>query len=303
MKVDEPFGYRQGIEAGLSRSELGSASYRRLVRGVYIAAGTSNNAVVDGRTALLLAGPRSFLSHFQAARLYGAVVPDVDVLHASVTGNVHRSRRPEVVVHLSSQTPTTFRGLPVTTPEDTFVDLAGHLTLVDLVVLGDSLVKKRRTTPGRLVEAGMGAPGTVRRRARRAAALVRTGVDSPMETRSRLLVVLAGLPEPEVNVCFYDEFGQVRRRLDLAYRKHRLAIEYDGRQHAESQAQWESDVTRREEFDDADWRILTLLARDIFKVPGQTLDRLTAALRKAGVPVPPRTEEWRRHFPGHTTLG
>ena len=303
IRVDEPFGYRQGIEAGISRSQLGSASYRRLVRGVYVAADAPRNAVADGRTALLLAGPRAFLSHFQAARLYGAVVPDVDVLHASVTGNVHRSRRAEVVVHLSSQTPTTFRGLPVTTPEDTFVDLASHLTLVDLVVLGDSLVRKRRTTPGRLVEAGLRAQGSARRRAGRAAALVRPGVDSAMESRSRMLVVLAGLPEPEVNVCFYDQFGQVRRRLDLAYRKHRLAIEYDGRQHAESQAQWESDVTRREEFDEADWRILTLLAKDIFKVPGQTLDRITAALRRAGMRVPARTEEWRRHFPGYTPLG
>ena len=38
------------------------------------------------------------------------------------------------------------------------------------------------------------------RLARRAASLAREGVDSPQETRLRLLLVLAGLPEPRVNV-------------------------------------------------------------------------------------------------------
>ncbi len=295
LNVDEPFFFRQGIAAGISRRKLASGPYRRLMPGVYIGAGAPQDARIDGLTALLVAGPGTFLSHFQAARLHGGIVPDTELLHVSVHGTRHRSRRHEVVVHSSSRTPTTFRGLPVTTPEDTFVDLARHLSLVDLVVLGDSLVRKKRTTPQGLVRAAR----TASARAARGAALVRAAVDSPMETRSRLLVVLAGLPEPEVNVCFYDGFGQLRRRLDLAYRKHRLAIEYDGRQHAESQTQWESDVARREEFDRADWRIVTLLAKDIYRVPGQTLDRITTAMRHAGMRVPALSEEWRRHFPGH----
>lgn len=123
-----------------------------------------------------------------------------------------------------------------------------------------------------------------------------------METRSRLLVVLAGLPEPEVNVCLHDDAGEVRRRLDLAYRRYRLAIEYDGRQHAESQRQWESDVARREELDSEDWRIITLLAKDIYKQPAATLERVVRAMRKVGMAVPRPADEWRRHFPGHTTL-
>ena len=39
-----------------------------------------------------------------------------------------------------------FRGIRVSSPEQTFIDLACVLSLVDLVVLGDSLVKARRTT-------------------------------------------------------------------------------------------------------------------------------------------------------------
>ena len=303
LQPGQPFLYRQGIRAGIPRRRLATDAFQRLLPGVYIAAGAPRDAVTEARATLLAAGPRAFLSHFQAARLYGGVVPSTEVLHASVPGQAHRSRRPEVVVHASSRTPTTFRGLPVTSPEDTFVDLASHLSLVDLVVLGDSLVRRARTTPRRLVQASAAAPASSRRRALRAAELVRAQVDSPMETRSRLLVVLAGLPEPEVNVCFLDEHGELRRRLDMAYRKNRLGLEYDGRQHAESQAQWEAGVARREEFDGAGWRIITLLAKDIYRTPAQTLDRIISAMHGAGMTVPSRLDDrWRRHFPGHRPL-
>lgn len=136
--------------------------------------------------------------------------------------------------------------LPLTTAEDTFVDLAAELHLVDLVVLGDSLVKAGRTTPAALVAAAAAVTGRRSAGARRAAGLVRSGVDSPMESRLRMLVVLAGLPEPVVNHIEYDDLGRWVRPFDLSYPKARLAIEYDGRQHAQSQVQWERDVDRRE---------------------------------------------------------
>ena len=50
------------------------------------------------------------------------------------------------------------------------------------------------------------------RLALRAAGLVREGVDSPMETRVRLLIVLAGLPEPSVNHIVRAEDGSWRMR-------------------------------------------------------------------------------------------
>lgn len=82
-----------------------------------------------------------------------------------------------------------------------------------------------------------------------------------MESRLRLLIVLAGLPEPKVDHKFYDEHGRVRRRLDLRYLVIRLIVEYDGRQHAGSLEHWGEDLERREEFDDDGWRILVVRAR------------------------------------------
>ena len=128
---------------------------------------------------------------------------------------------------------------------------------------------------------------------------MRAGVDSPMESRLRLLLVLAGLPEPVVNHIEYREDGSWERRFDLAYPEHRLAVEYDGRQHAESQQQWERDVDRREGLDPDGWRLVVVLAKGIYREPERTLERVTAALREVGVRATVASDEWRLHFPGY----
>lgn len=104
------------------------------------------------------------------------------------------------------------RGTRISSPSQTFLDLAGPLGLVDLVVLGDSLVRAGHVTPGRLTTAADAWRGHGAVLARRAARLVRVGVDSPMETRLRLLIVLAGLPEPVVNHTFAYEDGRWQMR-------------------------------------------------------------------------------------------
>jgi hypothetical protein len=64
-----------------------------------------------------------------------------------------------------------------------------------------------------------------------------------------LLLVLAGLPEPDVNFILRAPDGSWRRRFDLCYQGARLIIEYDGRQHAFDREQWSNDIARREELD------------------------------------------------------
>ena len=179
----------------------------------------------------------------------------------------------------------------------TFLDLAHQLSLVDLVVLGDSVVRRRRTTPEELVSATRERRGPYSRLARRAAALVRAGVDSPMETRLRLLIVFAGLPEPEVDHRVHDDDGTLLRRYDLTYLPFPHIIEYDGRQHAESDEQWLTDLGRDEALDDARIRRLVIVSRDIYSTPAATLARITKAMRAAGMPVPRLNDEWRRYFP------
>lgn len=295
-----PFTYRQARAAGVTRSQLASPSYVCLLRGIYVSSDLAVDAATTARAALLsVRGEDAFVSHHSAARLWGGVVPDGPRPHVSVPSAQGRSVRQDIAVHASRRQPTTFRGLRVTTATDTFLDPAAHLELVDLVILGDSLVRKRRCTPDELVEAADGATGRGVRRVRRAAGMVRAGVDSPMETRSRMLRVLSGLPELETDIRFVDpRTGQLRRRLDSGDRPSRTGVEYDGRHHVEREQQWEADIERREEFENEQWRILTLVSKDIFVTPGRTVERQRALFHQRGIHVGRLSDEWRRHFPG-----
>jgi len=55
-----------------------------------------------------------------------------------------------------------------------------------------------------------------------------------METKLRLLLVLAGLPRPQAQVSLHDDSGRFVGRPDLYYPPQRLAVEYDGAAHRES---------------------------------------------------------------------
>ena len=208
--------------------------------------------------------------HHSAAALWGGTAPDSGDLHLSMPmGNRQKTRGIRSHRRSAVPAPATRRGLPVTSPEQTFIDLAASCDLVQLVTLGDSLVRSKATTPGRLVEACKQSPTRHAALARRAASLVRNKVDSPMESRLRLLMVLRGLPEPRVNFEICDEHGQVRYRLDLSFPDQLLAIEFDARQHVEVRAQWEGDVIRREDVEADGWRFVVVTSTQFYGSAGR----------------------------------
>jgi hypothetical protein len=241
------------------------------------------------------------VSHFTAARLLGAPVPHHPLEHVTVA--CHGSRRQRLgirchVARLEAAEVQVMQGVRLTAPERLFLDMASALMLVDLVVLGDWLVRKGFTSPRALIDLCRRTHGRHVVHARRAAAYVRERVDSPMETRLRMLLVLAGLPEPVVNLTIRDDDGGPLMRLDLAYPRVRLAVEYDGRHHVEVIDQWEKDLDRREALDDDAWRLLVVTSRGIYREPQRTVDRVWTALRKRGWrPLPRPADDWRPHFP------
>ena len=187
----------------------------------------------------------------------------------------------------------------MSTPAQTLLDLASvGLTLVDLVVLGDSLVKADRTSLEDLVRATADARGRGVKMARRAASYLRQGVDSAMESRLRMLIVIAGLPEPQVNVILRRADGSWLVRLDLYYSTFLLLIEYDGRQHAESTDQWYRDIARREILDSMNIRLLIVTADDFYNHPEQVLIKIRDALLERGAQGLRKSfrPEWRAHF-------
>jgi hypothetical protein len=123
-----------------------------------------------------------------------------------------------------------------------------------------------------------------------------------METRLRMLLVLSGLPEPEVNLTLRDEYGEPVRRFDLCWPSVRVAVEYDGRHHVAREEQWESDLRRREAMDDEDWRLLVVVSSGIYQDPEQTVRRVWVLLRARGLTglASRPSDAWRPHFPGRT---
>ena len=224
-----PLTRAQALRRGYTLKQLRGPKFLRLYRGVYLPVGQPATLLQRARGALLVAPPGAYASHHTAAQLWGAVPPDNDETHINIPGKGTRTVRDGIAAHRAETTfpPTERRGLPISAPVAVFLELAMlHLDLVALVVLGDSLVRRTRITTESLIAAADGWSGRGARLARRAAALVRTGVDSAMESRLRMMIILAGLPEPQVSFIVRNADrrlgGEVRPLLSAAEADHRV---------------------------------------------------------------------------------
>lgn len=231
-----------------------------------------------------------------AAVLWGGIVPNDETVHFNVPHDCNWRPRGLTVHRRHELSWVRHHGRPLTPPEMTFFELAETLQLVDLVVFGDSIVRGTLCRPDVLGEFAAHAQGRGAVRARKAAALVRTPVRSPMETRTRLLIGFAGLPEPEVNYEIWEN-GRLLYALDLAFPKWKVYVEYDGSYHQDSAEQRQNDHLRREWLVRHGWLPVTLVARDIYNNPGEVLRRVVETLVAAGARVSVRGVEWQRHFP------
>lgn len=198
-------------------------------------------------------------SHATALMLLGAELPSRiarrtrDELHACSSRQEERCTLLGVTPHVWSwsfdmQVP--YSGLTCVGPCTAWAQLAGELTLEELVVLGDSLM--RRDPQLRLASsddfaAMLSATGKFpgKRRCQLAMRLMRNGTDSSRETLTRLALVRHGLPCPQVNAAIPAGSGGAMH-LDMSYPKQRIAIEYQGTQHDTDLHQARLDRGRRD---------------------------------------------------------
>jgi hypothetical protein len=187
-----------------------------------IAARLPAGAAFSGRTAIWLHGLDSV---------------SCDPIEVTIPKKFGRSRCPGASVYranLAGEEIVLRRGVPTTSALRTVVDLGGRDPLTEGVVVADQFLYARQVSIAGLrtyVEQHPGAKGIAR--LRRVVDLAEPKCESPMETRLRMLLMLAGLPRPEVQVSIYDDEGDLLGRPDLLYRVQRLAIEYDGGNHRE----------------------------------------------------------------------
>lgn len=215
--------------------------------------------------------PHGVYSGATAGYIHGIPLPltflEDDGIDVSVPKGTRAPRHRGVVGHQVTATwdeLTTVSGLPVTGVERTWCDLASVLDVPDLVAAGDWLIHWRalRTTKAKLAAAARQYP-SMRWRNRRATALalLNDRAESPKESRLRVHLVTAGLPEPEVNVPIYDGTRRLGR-VDLVYHRYKLIIEYEGEQHLTDVAQWRKDIERVNAFADLGYRTIRATAAD-----------------------------------------
>ncbi|WP_020574000.1 hypothetical protein [Actinopolymorpha alba] len=217
-----PFTLSQARSLGVARKVLRGQRFRRPFGGVYLSACVPETIEVRADAARLLL-PAGAVSHHTAAQLRHLPLPHDGLIHATVPPGTPRPEIGGIAVHTRpfAGSVTELDGRPVVTPDRNFLELAGHLNLLDLVVLGDAMVRRGRVTVNQLHDITHSATrqhgATL---ARRATTLVLPRVDSPMETRSRLMLVLAGLPCPEPGLKVLDEDGQWVATLDPEWQRH-----------------------------------------------------------------------------------
>ena len=258
---------------GLTKDHLRSAGWRRLGRGVYAASGVADDPLVRLQAALLRLPAGAVFSGPTAAFLHGldtrcdvievTIPPPSGIAHK--TGIVIRRRQ------LAVAEVVTRKGFPVTSALRTVKDLVARLDLVEAVVVLDMALHKKLI---RLEDVPCHRE------------YVEPATESPMETQLRMLLVLAGLPRPQVQVSLGNETSFLGR-VDLYYPDARLVIEYDGSTHRDSFA---ADNRRQNRLLGAGYRILRFSASDVLGSPEDVIALVRSALSEAGtapLPMPP----------------
>lgn len=177
-------------------------------------------------------------------------------------------------------------GVRVTTPASTWATLGAVLRdEYDLVAVGDAVVREPMFLDdppalGSLDQ--LRAAVSVGRRVglpalRAALPRVRTRSASWAETRCRLILIDAGLPEPMLNLEVRDARGDLVACIDLAYPTCRIAIEYEGEHHLTDPTQWAKDIARHEALTAMGWLVIRVTKADL-RARGATL---VARVRRA----------------------
>ncbi|MBT1173187.1 hypothetical protein JS528_07445 [Bifidobacterium sp. MA2] len=152
----------------------------------------------------------------------------------------------------------------------TWAQLADHLPLESLIVLGDAIITA--TARQRALARGRDAAGVHRdllafaetlprfkgkRACLSSIQLIRPGADSPPESRERLSLLRHGLPDMALNHTVPDVAFRsgAAMTLDMAWPQWRVAVEYDGDQHRTDKAQWRRDTEKRDLLRGRDWVI------------------------------------------------
>ena len=257
-------------------------SLHRVHRGVYLVGHEALAPLARERAALLAAGGNAVISHSSAAVVWAlAARPDPEV-HITLTAGRRRSR-PGLSVHRGPQLEPLeirrVRGMPVTSPARTLLDLAAtrypDLDRAFADAHAQSLIK-----PHELAAAIERA--SPRRGVRALKALINDNASgytrSQAERLLRRLIRDANLPEPRFNVRFRQY------ELDAVWPEQRLVFEVDGYSYHGHRAKFESDRRKDMALTAAGYRVIRVTWRQLTGEPLAVVAVIATALGRGRLP-------------------
>ncbi|QOD04462.1 hypothetical protein [Pseudarthrobacter sp. BIM B-2242] len=292
-----PFTLKEAADAGITQRRLRHQGLERPTRGIRVP--EVEECPLDRSIR-----PYTLVTEFAAASHASAFLlwefpgflpgSDEQLIHISRPDSVAIMRRPGVKGHRGqffADEIVTHNGLLITSRTRTWLDCSRKMSIEELTVVADHLLRvprpdfEARSDPFAtkedledMLDRHKGTPGI--RKARFALEQARVGADSAPETRLRLALEYAGLPEPQLNVPTELGAGVVRQP-DLAYPEHRVAVEYDGEGHSEV-AQIVKDIAREEDFARAGWLPVRISKRHMKNEARAAVAKVRIALQSRG---------------------
>jgi hypothetical protein len=279
-----PFVGTDAVSAGVFTERELRRSCTRIYRNVYQRRGSGLTARDRAVAAWLWSGKKAVVAGTSAAALLGAEWVDPQAPAELIT---HRKRPPPLIITrhetLLSGEVGMANGVPVTSPARTAFDIGRRPGLQTAVIGIDALGRAagvRVDDVAPLVVAHRGARGM--KQLRQVLALVDIGAESPQETRTRLLLVAAGLPRPETQIVVRNGWGGTLARIDMGWEKWLVGVEYDGAQHWTDPGVRANDIDRTAELQRRGWRLIRVSADLLRNRPDVVVSRVREALRAAG---------------------
>ncbi|QWZ09771.1 hypothetical protein KRR39_08560 [Nocardioides panacis] len=215
--------------------EVRRLGWHRVGVGLYRREGVADDLRADLLAWQQILPASGCLTHLTGAvlhRMWLPPLPENLPVFVSMAKRETRPKRPELVVMRHTQPIRTTRreGLVVATPDEVLLTCARDLSLLDLVVLGDSALHQGLVTRDRLLAAAA-------RRRWGAAALNRAvgwmdgRAESPWESLLRVFHRACGIPVVPQHTVLDDADGRFVARGDLWIVASRMLHEYDGAGH------------------------------------------------------------------------
>ncbi len=270
-----PFTRKQAETAGISRKRLATMVRDRTVRtvlyDVYASADLLDTVEVRVQAAGLVVRPWVVVVDRTAAWLHGVdvfdyreleILPPVETCVHPGRPRVRRRNCRGGERDLAERDIQRIGDLWVTTPLRTALDLGCALSRRSALACLDAFLRLGCFQPQDLrreLPRYRGRRGVVQ--LRELVMLADAGAESSGESWTRLCIIDAGLPPPYTQWPIEAD-GRTIFRLDLAYPRHRVCVEYDGEEFHSSAEARQHDEARRQWLRDHGWTVIVVGKHD-----------------------------------------